>query len=205
MRNEFLTERVRNLFQRYSPPRSIAKNPQAQAEELDGVIRAIGASMPASGYEDWWQDFEDRLLSNHQTRSWPTIYEIRQALAAGRKADPAMAAARFEASILDWCAKHKRPHPAANTPEITRELISRGHLDDIRDARWRGFELTSDDAQRAIDMPAGRDEWNHHVNWMAAHHGMSFSEAEAREVAEFKNRNQLPKHLQRAQPAVEAF
>lgn len=198
MRREFLTQRVSILLERYSPPRAIQKNAEAQRQEVDAILRVVGAQMPTRAYEDWWVQFEDRLLTTHQTRAWPTIAEFKKAaMGGGSKPDTDVSEAKARDLAVLYVGEKRKPHPAFNTPEITAICIERGILADIREARWLGFDLTPEQFAEAIHLPSGEDEWKHHVRVIARLRGQSYGEAEAQEIREIQNRNQLPLRFQR--------
>lgn len=196
MRSEYLRDRVTTLLSRYSPPRAMQKNTKAQQQEVDAILRVLGTHMPTTGYEEWWIGFEDRLLTSHDTRAWPTIAEFKRAANTGTRSPDAMSEARLQHMAEEWAVNHRRPHPALNTPEITARLIGMGILSDLREARWLGFDLSEKDLKAARDMPCGDEEWRRHVTLMSGLLGLSYEETERREVQTFKNRGELPKRFQ---------
>lgn len=197
MRKEFLLTKVTHLLDRLSPPRSISANQEAQAQEIDLIVSVLSKYAPQSGYETWWPEFEARLLENHQTRAWPTVFEIKAACDAGkRKADPSLVQSELEMRAIEWLENHKTAHPVFNTPDITEEVVKRGVFPDYRLARFRGFTLSDSQAEIARKQRPSREEWEHHVTVMARLRGCTYDEAhaiEAREVSE----GELPEHLTR--------
>lgn len=198
MRSETIGQRLDRILDRLTPPRAISKNVEAQAQEVQAMHKAISAACPKSGYEEWLDRFEERLFSDLKTRAWPTLNEVKRA--CHEKSSGSMNKGQEIDLAALWFQKTNRPHPALNDPMITSEMISRGLLSDIREARWRGFDLTTEQGREAREMRPGREEWNHHVSVMARLNDMTFQEAEARELRELSP-GQLPLH--RYQEAAE--
>lgn len=195
MRNEFLMTKVTHLLDRLSPPRAISQNQEAQAQEIDQIVAVLSKYAPKTGYETWWPEFEARLLENHQTRAWPTVFEIKQACDAGKKqADPSLVQSELELRAIEWLENHKTAHPVFNTPAITAEIVSRGVVSDLREARFKGFALSEEQSAIALAQRPGREEWEHHVKTMARLRSMSYDEAHAIEAREV-SQGQLPAYL----------
>jgi len=185
MRNEVLTERLMGLLQRLSPPRSMLKNKDAQQAEVDHMLTVVLSAAPSSGYEEWWQRFEADLLESHQTRAWPTIFEITETCKRLRRDDSgAVAGTRGDAEaeivqIRDWLGRgHFRASSTFRHPEATARLIAEGVFENEREARFRGFPLSPEMNARAIgkstggwrrtgQQPMSRAEWDHHIRVLA--------------------------------------
>ena len=197
MRKEFLLTKVTHLLDRLSPPRAISGNQEAQAQEIDQIVAVLTKYAPRNGYETWWPEFEGRLLESHQTRAWPTVFEIKQACDAGKKkADPTLVQSELELRAIEWLEKHKKAHPVFNTPSITAEVVRRGVLSDLREARFKGFALNEEQSSQALKQRPGREEWEHHVTVMARLRGCTYDEAHAQEAQEISE-GQLPAYLTR--------
>lgn len=184
-----------NLLQRYSPPRAIAKNGQAQAEEMSSLIKAINRAMPSQDFEEWWQDFEERLLTSHQTRAWPTLHEVSKAFPQkGSGENSTLAESERQIKACEWFNQHGKPHPVFNKPSFTAELLRIGAISDLREARFLGFDLTEDQEKAALKQRMGREEWRYHIRVVARLRDCS--EAEAESVERFQiSPEQLPTHL----------
>lgn len=81
-RNGFLKERLSNFLQRLNPPRAMQSNAEAQKEEITDLFNRLSKLAPSKGYNDWWSDFTEHLLSNAIARTWPTIKEMNEAARA---------------------------------------------------------------------------------------------------------------------------
>ena len=198
MRTEFLNNRLSTLLERYSPPRAMAKNREAQSQEIDSLMRAITSSAPARDYEDWWQRFEDNLLSNHQTRAWPTLFEVKRAFpakAGGRDANVEENNFRI---ACEWFDKFKEPMSCFNSTVMTARMIERGVLADEREARFYGFYLTPEQNDRAKEQRPRQSEWRHHVRVMANLRKISEQEAEAQAYRELPQ-SEHPARLEAAE------
>lgn len=77
MRKEHLKQHLVKYLDRRFPPRGMSE--QAQIEELQALLRATMKCAPEEGYQEWWPKLEDSLDSIMQTRSWPTVNQIRAA------------------------------------------------------------------------------------------------------------------------------
>jgi hypothetical protein len=185
MREDFLHRQLSILLERYSPPRSMAKNHHAQVQEIDSLIRAIGFAAPKRDYEDWWQTFEDNLLSNHQTRAWPTLYEVKKAFPARNSGGGDVNVEENNIRIAgEWFDKFREPLSCFNNTVMTTELLKRGVLADEREARFYGFYLSAEQTARAKEQRPRQHEWRRHVEVMARLLKVSETEAEAQAYRE---------------------
>lgn len=191
MRSEIIEKRLRSILSRLSPPRSIANNAEAQKSEAAAMLKALSASCPTRGVDDWLDSFEEALFSALETRAWPTLREVKKACRV--KISSSGATSDVEIA-LKWFNTFNKPHPVLNNPQITAEILSRGMVEDIREARWRGLDLTTEDRDRARYMRPVKDEWHRHVSVMAALRGQSLDDCERQEAAELSP-GQLPEKL----------
>ncbi|MGB1214802.1 MAG: hypothetical protein ACPG4X_15660 [Pikeienuella sp.] len=199
MRNEFLNHRLSTLLERYSPPRAMAKNRDAQVQEIDSLARAIIAAAPRNDYEDWWQSFEDNLLSNHQTRAWPTLFEVKKAFPARSTGGADINVEENNIRIaVEWFEKFKEPLACFNSTFMTGKLLERGVFSDEREARFYGFYLTDAQTERAKTQRPGRHEWERHVAVMARLRNVSKAEAEAQAFRELPQ-DQHPARMEAAE------
>lgn len=164
-----LLRRMMGILSRRSPSRAIASSEEAQKAEVAALVRAVAKYAPRERLEEWWQQFEDALLSRMKTHSWPIQSEIEAAAKsiAGNRAAIGNAVENGIELAVQWYVEHKTPFPSNNTPEMTRALIARGVLRSLREARWRGFNLGVEDTRRALDEPVSAAEFEHHVGVMA--------------------------------------
>lgn len=184
---------------RFSPPRQIANNKQAQQDDADAMLRIILDHAPAEGWQEWYQDAIRRLEAGMTTRAWPAPGELTKACRAAEapRASGELSGkgeAQVIAMMAEWLGKHGGQMPGYGNAFRTRALIRRGALRDIAEARAKGFVLFPDEERellrarserRAVgeDMAAvmGHDEWNRHIAILARIWGCS--EFEARERA----------------------
>lgn len=179
MRREFIQHRLGILLERLSPPRSIAKNAEAQRHEVQQIAGVISKVIPRDGYEEWWEGFELRLLENHQTRAWPTIREVMLAANMSGKARDEDAVFRAQVNLtIDWLEKTGRAHPVFNNHKMTETLLRGGQLPSLRAARERGFYLSNDDLAKARAEPMTETEWAKHVRVIASLNNCDEIEAE---------------------------
>lgn len=79
MRNNELKEKVLNLLGRLNAPRAVQGNSESMKSEAEFLCDKIIKLAPSKGYSDWFKDFEETVLSNLETRTWPTAKEISKA------------------------------------------------------------------------------------------------------------------------------
>jgi hypothetical protein len=178
-RNDFLNQNLSGLLGRLSPPMAIKKNEDAQKQEIRLLLKAVTDAAPGTNLADWWADFEETLLGSLNTRAWPTLAETHKALRKCRvyndKTEADFDLARKRA-VLDWAQEHGKPHPAWNNPGLTAMLIDNGVLADLRHARFRGFDLTTEQNAEAKRMRPTREEFNRHCEVMAKIRRTSFED-----------------------------
>jgi hypothetical protein len=116
MRTEFLAGKVQSLLDRLTPPSSMQGKPQAQADEIAALMRAVASHAPTVGYDEWWPRFEDALLGNRRARVWPSLsawHDAGRAAGSSAKGTPD-AIARGNAAMRDgWCQREGRLTPDA--------------------------------------------------------------------------------------------
>ena len=188
MRGDFINQKLTNLLSRLSPPRAIAKDARAQAEEMKLLAKAINSAMPSRESDEWWLKFEEALLSSLQTRAWPTLREVKQSCSDIRSGRSDISDELAESNVLniaiEWFNSHGKPHPVLNSPQITNQMVDQGMLPTLRYARWKGFDLTTEQQREAIKQRSCMEEWRCHCTIMARLNNVTYAEAEARERAE---------------------
>ncbi|WP_313349361.1 hypothetical protein [Paracoccus sp. (in: a-proteobacteria)] len=169
-----LSMRFNAFLDRFSPPRQIASNPKALQDDANALLRIVLDHAPTEGWQDWFPQAIRHLESGMTTRSWPAPGEVVRACRGALAKMPATETAansRGEANaiqmLIDWHAKFGSQMPGLGRPDRTAELIRRGVLRDEREARFKGFVLSPETAQRVKEQPSGRAEWDHHVAVMA--------------------------------------
>lgn len=174
LHNADLLRRMMGILSRRSPSRAIAGNEEAQKTEIASLVRAVSRYAPRTGLDEWWQQFEDALLSRMKTHSWPIQSEIEQAAKSITKTRATEINANENAieRAVQWCVEFKTPLPGANTPEMTRALIQRGVLQSLREARHRGFALSNEDTRTALGESLTAVEFEHHIAVLARLRGV---------------------------------
>lgn len=155
------------FLERFSPPRSIAGNPAAMAEETDQLLAAFARFAPRDGFQTWWLATTNELVRRMKTRAWPMVGEVETACQAARQLQQgSMGEDAIEAMILDrmeeWYRKFRNQMPGYGKASRTMALIRRGVFADEREARFYGFDLSHDMKERAFNQRIGRDELAHH-------------------------------------------
>lgn len=78
-RNNWLADSLRRYLDRRTMPQGLKDKPKAQADEVQALVKTLVRIAPLQGYQDWWDDFADRLAESADTRAWPTQSEMVKA------------------------------------------------------------------------------------------------------------------------------
>tara|TARA_B100000035_G_scaffold197480_1_gene168743 strand:- start:3992 stop:4453 length:462 start_codon:yes stop_codon:yes gene_type:complete len=79
MRNEELKTKTLKMLGRLNAPRAVQNNDESMKSEAEFLCNQIIKLAPSRNYNEWFVDFETTLLSNLETRTWPTAKEISKA------------------------------------------------------------------------------------------------------------------------------
>ena len=82
MRNNELKEKTLKMLGRLNAPRAVQNNDENMKSEAEFLCNQIIKLAPSRNYNEWFQDFEENLLSNLETRTWPTAKEISKSAKA---------------------------------------------------------------------------------------------------------------------------
>ena len=91
MREEQLQELTLKLLSRLNPPRAIIGQAKAIKDEASFLSKCISRHAPSQGLTDWFEEFEEAVLGNLETRTWPTAKELSKAAREIRKSKPVFA------------------------------------------------------------------------------------------------------------------
>lgn len=182
MRDQYLAQKFNNLLSRLSPPRAIAGSEELQRDETLSLVSALKGVAPLGDFDAWWPRFEAALLDGLQTRAWPTRREIKD---AAKKIN--IKRERTESEQFDaWCTMadgRKKPPLGLRDHRVTAEMVKRGHLMNLREARFHGWPLSMEQDQIAVKQKIGWEEFRHHIRVCAKLRGISEAEAESQERA----------------------
>ena len=78
-RNDELRNNTMKLLARLNAPRAVQGNTDAMKTEAQFLVDRVIKLAPSRQYTDWFVDFEEALLGNLETRTWPTAKEISKA------------------------------------------------------------------------------------------------------------------------------
>ena len=70
------------MLGRLNAPRAVQNNDENMKNEAEFLCNQIIKLAPSRNYNEWFQDFEENLLSNLETRTWPTAKEISKSAKA---------------------------------------------------------------------------------------------------------------------------
>ena len=76
MRNNELKERTLKMLGRLNAPRAVQNNDENMKSEAEFLCNQVIKLAPSKNYSQWFEDFEQNLMSNLETRTWPTAKEI---------------------------------------------------------------------------------------------------------------------------------
>ena len=82
MRNNELKEKTLKMLGRLNAPRAVQNNDENMKSEAEFLCNQIIKLAPSKNYIEWFQDFEQNILSNLETRTWPTAKEISKSAKA---------------------------------------------------------------------------------------------------------------------------
>ncbi|ARO14423.1 hypothetical protein BVG79_01077 [Ketogulonicigenium robustum] len=80
-----INDQIARFLVRYSPPRTMAENLDAQRDEIRRITRIVVQHAPNVGYVEWVATLIDQIEVGMTTRSWPLIGEVNKACEALRK------------------------------------------------------------------------------------------------------------------------
>ena len=100
MRDEQIQELTLKLLSRLNPPRALTGQAQAIKDEATFLSKCISKVAPSYNLTDWFEEFEEAVLGNLETRTWPTAKELSKAAQQIRKAKPVFADDSVEAEWL---------------------------------------------------------------------------------------------------------
>ena len=78
-RNDELRNNTMKLLARLNAPRAVQGNTDALKTEAKFLVDRVIKLAPSRQYTDWFVDFEEALLTNLESRTWPTAKEISKA------------------------------------------------------------------------------------------------------------------------------
>lgn len=78
-RIEWLTDSLRRYLDRRTMPQGLRDKPLAQQDEVKAMVKTLNKIAPVKGYQEWWDDFCERLAEHADTRAWPTQNEMAKA------------------------------------------------------------------------------------------------------------------------------
>ncbi len=166
IRQEFLAAKFNEWLDRFSPPRRMANDTAAQQQDANAMLQTVMRFAPKEDYGDWLPAMLRRLEDGMTTRSWPAPGEVVKACKAGGSGSPDVNKEVQESAALDrmvdWFGKFKTQMPGHGHYSRTQKLIERGVIKDLREARYRGFDITFEQSKEAKEQPVGTDEKVHH-------------------------------------------
>lgn len=165
-RQEFLTAKFNDWLDRFAAPRRIANNTAAQQQDANSMLETVMRFAPREEYGDWLVSMLRRLEDGMTTRSWPAPGEVVKACKVGAAGISGMSDEIKESLAVDrmesWYRTFHDQMPGSGKASRTAELIRRGVLKDLREARYRGFDLDAWQTKTALEQQAGADEDKHH-------------------------------------------
>lgn len=81
---EIIEFKLAAYLNRRSTPRNI-RTPEAEADEMDSILRRLLRYRPSGNLDEWWQRVEDGLAESCETYSWPLPRQFSKAAEAASK------------------------------------------------------------------------------------------------------------------------
>ncbi len=81
-REQWLSDSLQRYLDRRSIPQGLRDKTRAIADEAAALVKSLLRCAPKQGYQEWWDEFSERLAEDAQTRAWPTEGEIKKAAIA---------------------------------------------------------------------------------------------------------------------------
>ena len=75
-RNDELRNNTMKLLARLNAPRAVQGNTDALKTEAQFLVDKVIKLAPSRQYTEWFSDFEEALLGNLETRTWPTAKQL---------------------------------------------------------------------------------------------------------------------------------
>ena len=103
MRNDELKTKTLKMLGRLNAPRAVQNNDENMKSEAEFLCNQIIKLAPNQNYNQWFDDFEQNILSNLETRTWPTAKEISKsakAIAPSRPEFREMSSEKYEPNDL---------------------------------------------------------------------------------------------------------
>ena len=91
MREQQINTMTTKLLARPNPPRAISSNAEGIKSEAELLCKTINKMAPSREYNQWFDLFEEAVLSNLETRTWPTAKELSKAAREIRNSKPVFA------------------------------------------------------------------------------------------------------------------
>lgn len=103
IREEFLSSRFNEFLDRFSPPRRIASDFDAQQREADAMLRTVLKYAPSDEYPRFLDRVLTQLQEGMKTRAWPTTGELAEAcrLFAPKRERPVDATQGLDAAVIN--------------------------------------------------------------------------------------------------------
>lgn len=168
------------MLRRLVPPKNLLGDEAAMRAEVGALKRCLNQRAPSRGWAEWWEKFEDELLSRMKTRAYPIVADLEAAAAEVARRSRQSHAPNgdlIEGAAVDrmesWFRQFKSQMPSHGRATRTAALIERGVLHSERQARFYGFTLSDEQRRKSDDQTPCREEEKHHQRVMDDLHFIS--------------------------------
>lgn len=156
---------------RFSPPRRIAGRPEAEQDEADALLRCLLNHAPTSVAKNWVARVFDTIEARAKFPTWPTVSEIDAACRSVAVESGGVSKSVTEAAMVDRLADFYKKTGAqlgsCGSPERTQALVDGGVIENLRHARFCGFDLNEHQRKIAQSQAMSSAERHHHIRVVA--------------------------------------
>jgi hypothetical protein len=184
MRTDYLTSKLSQFLEDLSPRRVLVTESQ-RAREIERITAAVLKRAPQRGYEHWFDLWEERVQRAATAQTWPSVGDVHRAADAlpQEKSEKSSHEVAAQAHIATgWLNRFGRAPSWMNSVALTNELLDRGVLTSLREARFKGFNLSPSQERAALKERMCDDEWERHLRILANLRGQHVAEVEVAEA-----------------------
>lgn len=142
LRQAEIAKQLAQWLESYSPPRSMAGNPEALQRESERLLGVLTKFAPQDGYNGWVSSVLEQCAYQMKTRAWPTVGELGSVCSNARKKDkPEGKAEPFVMDVYALTANRMKAGEAVGEGYLygreAVELIARRLVDETTMTKYR--------------------------------------------------------------------
>lgn len=142
LRQAEIAKALAEWLESYTPPRSMAGNPEALQRESERLLGVLTKFAPQEGYNGWVSSVLEQCAYQMKTRAWPTVGELGAACSNARKLMKASDKPKpFAMDIYELNANRMKAGEVVGEGYLygreAVEMIARGLIDQDTMAKYR--------------------------------------------------------------------